>query len=405
MSTKKLYIDGVWYDTTDFSKKHPGGNVIDYYNNQDASRIYREMHYRSKKANLMLDSLPKIDDNTIPDTVSNKDMLLDFDRWRQSLQKRGFFETDMVHVTYRLIELAGIFYLATWCIGQESYFWNIVSILLYGLFGGRCGWVQHEAGHRSFIGNKYYDDRIQKMTIGFGLLTSGSLWNSMHNKHHAATQKIDHDVDLDTMPFVLFHQDLLKKNRGFSKWWMKNQHWTFLPLTSGVFVMLFWIYYLHPRKILKDRDYEQGLYTLIGHIGRTYIIYKVSDMTILESYLTLMTSMYVSGIYLFGHFSTSHTFMPIVNKTENPNWVEYSINHTVDINTQNSFVCWIMGYLNCQCVHHLFPQMPQYRQPKVSRELAAFTKKWDLKYSNVGYFQAWYYMLSNLQSVGTKVTE
>ena len=113
-----------------------------------------------------------------------------------------------------------------------------------------------------------------------------------------------------------------------------------------------------------------------------------------------MASLYVTGLYLFGHFSTSHTFMPIVDSTETPNWVEYSVHHTADIDTQNPWVSWIMGYLNCQCIHHLFPQMPQYRHPEVSKELREFAKKWDLNYREVDYWEAWSLTFQNLHMVG-----
>lgn len=402
--TKKIFIDGQWYDITDFVKRHPGGSVIEYYENQDATHVYQEMHYRSNIANNILKSLPKLENIAEPTEDSNKHMLADFCKWRQSLEDRGFFKTDISHVCYRLNELICIFFMATWCMGQETLFWKFIGVLLYGLFGGRCGWVQHEGGHCSLTGNKKVDKRIQKITMGFGTLLGGSLWNSMHNKHHATTQKEDHDVDLDTMPFVLFNQDVFKKTRGVSKLWLQFQSWTFIPLTSGVFVPIFWVYYLHPRKIIRDRDYEQGFYTLLGHIGRTTIIYSVSDLSLLQSYLCVMASMYVTSTYLFGHFSTSHTFMPVVKKDENPNWVEYSLHHTVDIDTQNPVVCWLMGYLNCQCVHHLFPQMPQFRQPYVSKELRVFAKKWGLSYNHIGYFEAWRKTFGNLENVGKLIT-
>ena len=51
-----------------------------------------------------------------------------------------------------------------------------------------------------------------------------------------------------------------------------------------------------------------------------------------------------AGIYLFGHFSTSHTFTKTVKQDVFPTWVDYALYHTVDINTQNVFVSWIMGY-------------------------------------------------------------
>ena len=37
----KIYIEEQWYDITDFSKRHPGGNVIKSYADQDATLVYR----------------------------------------------------------------------------------------------------------------------------------------------------------------------------------------------------------------------------------------------------------------------------------------------------------------------------------------------------------------------------
>lgn len=401
-SPKTLYIHNICYDITDFIKRHPGGNVILSYEGQDATFVYEEMHRRSKKAQHVLQSLPIIDETQ----TTTDPMLDDFRAWRTSLEQRGFFKPNPSHALYRLIELVSLFGLATICMSQTSFSpWStLMAILLYGLFGGRCGWVQHEAGHRSFTGHIPSDRWIQKATIGFGLLTSGSMWNHMHNRHHATTQKLGYDMDLDTMPFVLFHRDAYDDQKLLSSTWLQYQAYTFLPITSGLLVMVFWIYYLHPRKIWRDQDWVQAGFTYIGgHLIRPCIISYVSGYGFMMSYGLNMAALYVSGIYLFGHFSTSHTFMPVVESDKHPNWVEYSLNHTVDIDTQNPIICWLMGYLNCQCIHHLFPQMPQYRQPEVSRELAVFAKKWNISYTEISYWDAWYRTFTNLNEVGHAV--
>ena len=59
-----------------------------------------------------------------------------------------------------------------------------------------------------------------------------------------------------------------------------------------------------------------------------------------------------------------------------------------------------MGYLNCQVVHHLFPNMPQFRQPIVSRELKVWAKKWDINYKIVDYNTAVSECFNNLNNVG-----
>jgi len=166
--------------------------------------------------------------------------------------------------------------------------------------------------------------------------------------------------------------------------------------------MLFWLYYLHPRKIIRDKAVLNGFMMLLGHSVRTGIVKAMCPgMTWLAVYFYgLLMSSWFAGVYLFGHFSTSHTFLPVVGEKENKSWVRYAVEHTVDITPGNFFVSWIMGYLNCQVIHHLYPNMPQWRGPEVSRRLQAFCKKWNLKYEVIGYFEAWSRMFSNLEEVG-----
>jgi fatty acid desaturase len=467
MDEKTNIIIGEYsYDVTDY--KHPGGNIIKYMSGQDATNAFEEFHYRSKKARAILQSLPrtKIEHTDQKDTTTTEQkMLEDFVRFRKSLEDRGFFNPSYFHITYRILELFAIYSFAIWSMQYSI----AASIVLLGLFGGRCGWVQHEGGHNSFTGNINTDKIVQNVFIGFGLLADGSMWNSMHNKHHAATQKIGYDMDLDTAPFVLFYprneldvkkqimdrfgdkceenvhstyeidaqrsaplqkslqrilellplrvrrssqvSDKIPNQIATSlldkavKLWLKYQVYTFLPITSGVFVMLFWLLYLHPRKIIRDRNATQAVIVTVGHVSRILLFMRIGEASFYQALWYHFITLWVSGVYLFGQFSLSHTFMPVIESNENPNWVRYSLEHTVDIEPQNYAVSWIMGHLNNQVVHHLFPSMPQYRGPEVSKELIEFCKKWDLKYTIITYREAWNNMFANLRKVGGEVYE
>ena len=199
---KRVYmtIGEYSYDVTDY--KHPGGNVISYMYGQDATNAFEEFHYRSKTAKRILQLLPrKKIDISVSVNDTEQQMLQDFARFRKSLEERGFFTPSYFHITYRILELFAIYIFAVYTMHYSI----AVSVVVLGLFGGRCGWVQHEGGHNSLTGNIKTDKMIQNVFIGFGLLADGSMWNNMHTRHHAATQKIGYDMDLDTAPFVLFY--------------------------------------------------------------------------------------------------------------------------------------------------------------------------------------------------------
>jgi len=402
LKEKWVRIEDVEYNVSGF--KHPGGSVINYMitaNGADATDAFREFHYRSKKAKKYLKSLDSRPATTPVYKPKSTDAQIDadFKIWRKQLEDEGFFDPSPAHAVYRLVELAAIFALSMFLLYKG---FIVLGVVTLALFSGRCGWVQHEGGHGSFTGNLALDKRIQAFAIGFGLGSSGDMWNSMHNKHHATPQKAGHDMDLDTTPLVAFFTRAVETNRPrpYNGLWLKFQAWTFLPITAGGFIMAFWLFFLHPRNALKKAKWEEFFWMVTAHTVRTSLIAKFAGVSFLAAYGLNWASWWAAGMYLFGHFSTSHTHLDIVDSDENKSWVRFAVEHTVDIDPSQAWVNWIMGYLNCQVVHHLFPQMPQFRQPEVSKRLKVFCAKHGLDYKIMSYSEAWYETFSNLNRVG-----
>jgi len=430
MPRDTIKINGVSYDITDF--KHPGGNIINYAKNSpDATEIFNEFHHRSSKAKKMLGSLPVLtDDNeSLELTPHQQEMTADFREMRATLVEQGCFEPDYIHVYFRLLEIAFYFGLGTWLASYNIY----ASILSFIAFKTRCGWVQHECGHLSFTGIRALDRAIQTFTMGFGGGVSSSVWNTMHQKHHATPQKIKHDIDLDTTPFVAFFDRAFEENtngkaatRFMNRWWMRLQAWTYLPVINGILVHLFWTYYLHPKKVFhrlcsaRTREvYIETAFEAVcmtgSHLSLPLIFYSggVSGgggYGVLWCYFLLMVVNFWNFIYLFGHFSLSHTYTGVIPENKHLLWFEYALHHTVNISTKSQLVSWMMGYLNFQIEHHLFPAMPQYKNAIAAPYVRRFCAKWadtpassesaGLKYVEHSYTQAWWLMLSNLNKVG-----
>jgi len=400
-ATRWVRVGDVEYDVTHF--KHPGGSVIFYMlsnTGADATEAFNEFHLRSPKAWKMLKALPQRPAETARAEGPDGPMLEDFARWRAQLQKEGFFNPSKAHLAYRFAELGATFALGTLLMWMN---WPALASVVYGaFFGARCGWVQHEGGHNSLTGSIWMDKRIQAATCGFGLATSGDMWNQMHNKHHATPQKVRHDMDLDTTPAVAFFSTAVEDNRprGFNRVWARFQAWTFVPVTSGVLIHFFWMYVLHPRQVLRKKNAEEATWMILAHVVRTAAIKLASGYSWQTSYAWFTFGNWIAYMYLFAHFSTSHTHLDTVPSDKHISWVNYAVDHTVDIDPSAGYVNWLMGYLNCQVIHHLFPDMPQFRQPEVSKRFIPFAKKWNLNYKVLSYYGAWKATFSNLDRVG-----
>ena len=165
---KSITIDGTTYDITNFD--HPGGNVINYACGQDATEVFREFHYRSKSARRVLHTLPHLSGydqgqgQDLPEmTDRQQEMTNDFREMRTTLVNNGCFDTDLLHVYFRLMEITFYFGLGAFLAAYNVY----ASLLSFIVFKTRCGWVQHEAGHLSLTGIKKIDQVIQTVSMGF----------------------------------------------------------------------------------------------------------------------------------------------------------------------------------------------------------------------------------------------
>ena len=397
MAKRFIIINSHKYDITEF--KHPGGNVINYMTNgENATEVFNEFHYRSKSAHRILNTLPKTKLTNFD--YEDKEILRDFNELRNTFIRKGYFTPSYFHVFTRFGTLLALYLGASYMIPYNC----LYAALLFGLCGGQCGWLQHEAGHNSLTGIIKVDKLIQEFIMGFGLYVSASKWNRMHNRHHATPQKIEHDVDLETTPFVAFYKNAVTDNKAMTRFcsplWLRFQAYTFLPITSGLLVPIYWRCYLHTTHMIRNGKYREIFWTLLGTATHIGAFMQLGDLSFGKAFLYHYLSCWISYIYMFGHFSLSHSTTDIVGKEENPSWIRYAIEHSVDISTRNYLVGWVMGYLNYQVIHHLFPSMPQYRGYEVSRELVPFCEKYGIEYKRIGYGRAWYEMFANLDCVG-----
>ena len=425
--SKFIRIDGNVYDITNF--KHPGGNIINYVGNEDTTDRFNEIHFRSKKARGVLQSLPHVtddehnsrnfgqDDYQLPPALTprEQEMTNDFRDMRATLVNNGCFDADYMHVYFRLMEIMFYFGLGTFLASHNIY----ASMLAFIIFKTRCGWLQHEAGHNSLTGFQKIDRVIQTIMFGFGNGLSSTLWNTMHNKHHSWPQRIKHDIDLDTTPFVAMFKTAFEENKHGklasqykNRWWLRFQAWLFVPVINGVIVHLGWTYYLHPKRVFQSGF---GLHTtnwielmsLSGHhTAIPLVFWYYGGYSIISAYLILMACNMFTFMYMMGHFSLSHTTTGVTSENKKLLWFEYAIRHSVNISTKSAWISWVMGYLNFQIEHHLFPSMPQYKNVMAAPYVRAFCAKWnvpgdyDIQYKELNYFESWRQMFTNLNEVG-----
>lgn len=93
-------------------------------------------------------------------------------------------------------------------------------------------------------------------------------------------------------------------------------------------------------------------------------IYMVGVLPWLVGFLvtTVVTGLLISIVFQLAH-TVEHTSFPLANvetnKIENE-WAIHQVNTTANFATHNKLVSWLVGGLNFQIEHHLFPKSLMY---------------------------------------------
>ncbi|CAL8112297.1 unnamed protein product [Orchesella dallaii] len=401
-SRLEILYDGYYYDVTDFVRRHPGGReIIGFftYPNEDATLPIQQFHARSlDKVNGIMRTLKRRQMEDIPE-ISSKDKEIqtrnnvlteDFTKLYLELKAEGLFHPSYFHVAWRLIEMLFLGFLGFYVITHHSNHWiKILGCFILAMAQGRAGWLMHEGGHFSLTGNPKVDRSLQVYIMGIFVGISGILWRRHHNLHHAMTQRIGKDSDLDASPIFLFNINMLDAPNQANHLLYRYQLW-FLPFL-GPIVALYYIIWESWRYLLKYRVGQE-----IFSIGIYYlIVYWIG-------FWPWIFTNCISVSYLHFNFGLSHTHLPVTDKPTH--WVEHGLVHTADVD-QRPWCDWWMGYLNYQIEHHLFPTMPQFRNKLAVDRVRAFANKHGLPYYVYSYREAVMRMVYNMWDVTQQVKQ
>jgi len=112
---------------------------------------------------------------------------------------------------------------------------TLVAILglVFTFFTIQLGGLFHDAGHRAILKSPKLNDIIGHI-IGFLVVDSIDAWMRVHNKHHANTNEVDEDPDME-IPLHSFTTSGFAKEAGFYGIFKKYQVYSYYPLRVLVF--------------------------------------------------------------------------------------------------------------------------------------------------------------------------
>jgi linoleoyl-CoA desaturase len=278
--------------------------------------------------------------------------------------------------------------------GVITSFWGVfVCWVIAGVGMSGVGMAtMHDANHNSFSKNQV----INKFLGNTIYLLGGfpATWKYQHNTlHHGFTNIDGHDEDINPGPFLRLspHKPLYKAHKFQHLYaWFFYGLMTILWITAKDFKQLYT--YKRDKAPLSNKfSYGKLLTILIISKILYYAVFMLLPIVFLPFawywvVVFFIAMHFTSGFILTVIFQTAHVVpaseypLPDENGTMENNWAVHQLYTTSDFSPKNKVLSWLIGGLNFQVVHHLFPDVSHVHYHKISRIVERVTRKYNLPY-------------------------
>ena len=297
---------------------------------------------------------------------------------------RMYLKTAVVLGSFALSYLALVFWAATW--------WQALPLaLLLGFATAEIGFnIQHDGGHRAYS-ERAWVNKLMAMTLD---LVGGSsyVWRWKHAVfHHMFVNLAGHDTDIELGIFGRLAPE--QPRRAIYRW----QQWYLWPL-YGVMAIK-WHFYDDFRDVLTGRMGSNRFprprgWDLVLFVGGklTFLMLAFGLPLLFHPFWTVVLfyviSVAVTGVVLAVVFQLAHAVeearfnqpTPGTTRMADP-WAVHQVGATVDFARDDRLVSWLVGGLNFQIEHHLFPCMSHVNYPAIADVVEETCKEFGVPYS------------------------
>ncbi len=235
----------------------------------------------------------------------------------------------------------------------SSWFQLLIAAAL-GVIFTQFAFFAHEAAHRQVFASARKND-LSGLLVGSGIVgLSYTWWQSKHSRHHANPNKIGKDPDID-IDVLSFDEDHARAKRGFWAAITRRQGYLFFPL------LLLTGLGLHVDSVRSA--FSRG--TRATTLERILLIFRLGVVPAGVIMLLgpgmgaafLGVQVAVFGFYMGMSFAPNHKGMPIISANSKLDFVHKQVLTSRNIRGRGTTT--LMGGLNFQIEHHLFPNMPR----------------------------------------------
>jgi fatty acid desaturase len=274
--------------------------------------------------------------------------------------------------------------------------WQLAVGAFLAVVFTQVGFLGHDAGHRQIFrsGRANYMIGVLLGNLGIGL--SYGWWVGKHNRHHAHPNQEGADPDI-MLSVLAFTEPQARASRGLSRLAFRYQGYLFFPM------LLLEAFTLHVSSMRflasrgsRYRRWEAGSLAIhaAGYLTAVFLVLSPAKAV---AFILVQQSLF--GLYLGCSFAPNHKGMPILAATDRSSFLRRQV--LTSRNVRGGWLTdFVLGGLNYQIEHHLFPSMPRPNLRRSQPLVQEFCRQHGLPYCQSSLVGSYAQALRHLDNIG-----
>ncbi|MFC0114052.1 fatty acid desaturase family protein [Kibdelosporangium aridum] len=273
--------------------------------------------------------------------------------------------------------------------------WQMLTAAFLAVVFTQFAFIGHDAGHKQIFRTGRRNNLVGYLHGGITGI-SYQWWVGKHNLHHANPNHEDHDPDI-AIPALAFSREQSRTKQGIYRWITKYQAFLFFPLLTleAVILRIAGIQAVFRREV--NRPVLEAVLLTIPFIGYMTALFLV--LSPLQAILFIVVHQGLMGIYLGCSFAPNHKGMPILTKEQQVDHLRKQVLTSRNI-SGGRWVDGLLGGLNYQIEHHLFPHMPRPNLRRAQPIVENFCARHGIPYSKATLRNSYAQVLRHLHDAG-----
>lgn len=277
--------------------------------------------------------------------------------------------------------------------------WQLMVAAYFSFVFTQIAFLAHDSAHKQIFTSGPRGELLSRVISNLFVGLSYGWWMNKHTRHHANPNTVGRDNDILPGAVVFLAEDRARRT-GFKGWLTSHQGYYFVPILTlaGLDLHVSAVKAIAGGEPVRHRM-QEGLFIGLRLLGFAALVLLLLGPVLGLAFMAVQLASF--GVYMGGTFAPNHTGMRLIGHDQKVDYLRRQV-----LTSRNISGGWpmakLMGGLNYQIEHHLFPNMPSVNLKRARVIVREYCADLGVEYEENTFLGAWAIVLRYIHRVGVR---